>query len=41
MNIATGLLIPFLGTILGAAMVFLMKNKLNNKIEKILILVLK
>ena len=26
-NIAIGLLIPFLGTTLGSAMVFLMKNK--------------
>lgn len=37
MNIFTGLLIPFLGTALGAAMVFLMKNKLNKKVEKILL----
>lgn len=32
-----GLLIPFIGTTLGAAMVFLMKNKINKKIEKILL----
>lgn len=37
MNILIGLLIPFLGTSLGSAMVFLMKNKINNKIEKILL----
>lgn len=37
MNIFTGLLIPFLGTTLGSAMVFLMKNKLNKKVEKILL----
>lgn len=32
-----GLLIPFLGTMLGSAMVFLMKNKINKKIEKLLL----
>lgn len=37
MNVFTGLLIPFLGTALGSAMVFLMKNKMNNKIEKLLL----
>ncbi|MBP3708145.1 MAG: ZIP family metal transporter [Clostridia bacterium] len=37
MNVFTGLLIPFLGTTLGSAMVFLMKNKMNNKIEKLLL----
>ncbi len=37
MKILIGLLIPFLGTTLGSAMVFLMKNKLNNKLEKILL----
>ena len=37
MNVFIGLLIPFLGTTLGAAMVFLMKNKMNKKIEKILL----
>ena len=31
------LLIPFLGTTLGSAMVFLMKDKINNKIEKLLL----
>ncbi len=37
MNIVVGLLIPFLGTTLGAAMVFLMKNKINEKLEKALL----
>ncbi len=32
-----GILIPFLGTVLGSAMVFLMKNKMNKKVEKILL----
>ena len=32
-----GLLIPFLGTILGSAMVFFMRDKINNKIEKLLL----
>ena len=33
----TGILIPFIGTVLGSAMVFLMKNKMSNKVEKILL----
>ena len=37
MNIAIGLLIPFLGTTLGSAMVFFMKNKMNKKVEKLLL----
>ena len=37
MDLTIGLLIPFLGTTLGSAMVFLMKNKMNKKIEKILL----
>ncbi|CDA15802.1 putative uncharacterized protein [Clostridium sp. CAG:571] len=37
MQLFTGLLIPFLGTTLGSAMVFLMKNKMNKKIEKLLL----
>ena len=37
MNILIGLLIPFIGTTLGSAMVFLMKNKLNEKLEKVLL----
>lgn len=36
MNIFIGLLIPVLGTTLGSAMVFLMKNKINKNIEKVL-----
>ncbi len=37
MNIFLGLIIPFIGTTLGAGVVFLMKNKINNKLEKILL----
>lgn len=37
MNVFTGLFIPFLGTTLGSAMVFLMKKKMNSKIEKLLL----
>ena len=37
MKIFLGLMIPFLGTTLGAGMVFLMKDKLNSKVEKILL----
>lgn len=37
MNMFIGLLIPFLGTALGSAMVFFMKNELNKKVEKILL----
>ena len=37
MEIVWGLLIPFIGTTLGAGMVFLMKNKINKKIEKLLL----
>lgn len=37
MEIVFGLLIPFLGTTLGSAMVFFMKNKMNNKVEKLLL----
>lgn len=32
-----GVLIPFVGTILGSTMVFLMKNSLDNKVEKLLL----
>ena len=32
-----GLLIPFLGTSLGAGMVFFMKNQMNKKLEKLLL----
>ena len=37
MDVFWGLAIPFLGTTLGSAMVFFMKNKINNKIEKLLL----
>ena len=37
MKIFLGLIIPFIGTTLGSATVFLMKDKLNKKIEKILL----
>ncbi len=37
MKLFLGLIIPFIGTTLGAGMVFLMKNKMNSKIEKILL----
>ena len=36
-NIAIGLLIPFLGTTLGSATVFLMKDKMNKKVQKLLL----
>ena len=37
MNLSIGLLIPFLGTTLGSAMVFIMKDKMNLKVEKVLL----
>ena len=37
MMIVWGLAIPFLGTTLGSAMVFFMKNQMNKKIEKLLL----
>lgn len=37
MDLTTGLMIPFIGTTLGAATVFVMKNKMNNKVEKALL----
>ena len=37
MELFWGLAIPFLGTTLGAAMCFLMKNKIKNKVEKLLL----
>ncbi len=37
MQIFLGLAIPFFGTTLGAAMVFLMKKEMNKKVEKILL----
>ena len=37
MNLFIGLMIPFLGTVLGSGMVFFMKDKMNIKLEKILL----
>lgn len=37
MYIFLGIILPFLGTTLGSAMVFFLKNKINNKIEKFLL----
>ena len=37
LQIVICLVIPFLGTTLGSAMVFLMKNKMNKKIQKLLL----
>ena len=37
MEIFWGLAIPFIGTTLGSAMVFFMKNKINSKVEKLLL----
>ena len=37
MEVFWGLAIPFVGTTLGAAMVFFMKNKMNTKVEKTLL----
>ena len=37
MQIFYGLSIPFIGTVLGSAMVFLIKDKISNKIEKLLL----
>ena len=36
-QILFGLLIPFIGTTLGSALVFFMKKKINEKIEKLLL----
>ena len=37
MNTAIGLLIPFLGTALGSAMVFFMRKEINKKLERLLL----
>ena len=37
MNLFIGLIIPFLGTTLGAAIVFLMRDTINEKVEKALL----
>lgn len=36
-NVIVGILIPFIGTTLGAALVFLMRDKVNEKIMKVLL----
>lgn len=36
LDILAGILIPFIGTMSGSAMVFLMKNKINGRLEKLL-----
>lgn len=36
-SLVVGLMIPFTGTTLGAAMVFFMRNQLNQKLEKLLL----
>lgn len=35
-SVAAGVMIPFIGTTLGSAMVFFMRNQINKKIEKLL-----
>lgn len=35
--IILGIIIPFLGTVIGSSLVFLLKDKLNNKVEKALL----
>ncbi len=37
MQLTMGLLIPFIGTTIGSAMVFLMKKEINRKVEKFLL----
>ena len=37
MNTTIGILIPFIGTILGSSLVFFSKNKINKKIENIIL----
>ena len=37
MSIALGIMIPFIGTLLGSGMVFFMKNKMDNKVQKLLL----
>ena len=36
-DIALGIFIPFVGTMLGSAMVFIMREKINNKVQKFLL----
>ena len=37
MNVLLGIMIPFMGTVLGSGMVFFMKNKMDNKVQKLLL----
>lgn len=37
MSIALGIMIPFIGTLLGASCVFLLKDKMNSKVQKMLL----
>ena len=37
MEIALGLTLPFIGTTLGASLVFFLKDKINNKLQKVLL----
>ena len=37
MNVLLGIMIPFIGTVLGSGMVFFMKNKMDNKVQKLLL----
>ena len=37
MQLLLGLIIPFLGTMIGSSLVFFMKDKLNKKVEKLLL----
>jgi ZIP family zinc transporter len=36
-EIILGIILPFIGTTLGSSMVFLMKNKMNVKVQKALL----
>ena len=36
-SVAAGVMIPFIGTSLGSAMVFFMRNQINRKLEKLLL----
>ena len=36
-DVLLGILIPFIGTTLGSSLVFFMKNKINDKIQKFLL----
>ena len=37
MNITIGILLPFIGTTLGSALVYIMKNKIKNEIERFIL----